>query len=140
GGTVNLTGPDGSVTENTVRGVYRPQPALGPWIIAEDAYQALIPALARSDILVLVGDAPGADPEDVRAALSAAISPYLAVQVQNRTEFQGEQAAQIDQMLAVLYGLLALAVVIAVLGIVNTLALSVVERRREIGMLRAIGT
>lgn len=140
GDAVRLTGPDGSVTGNTVRGVYQPQPAIGAWIIGDAAYRVLIPELARSDILVLVGNAPGAAPADVRAALTAATDPYLVVQVQDLTEFQGEQAAQIDQMLAVLYGLLALAVVIAVLGIVNTLALSVVERRREIGMLRAIGT
>ena len=55
------------------------------------------------------------------------------------TEFKGTQAKQIDSLLAVLYGLLALAIVIAILGIINTLALSVVERRREIGMLRAVG-
>ncbi len=61
------------------------------------------------------------------------------VQVLDREQFKGQQAAQIDTLLAVLYGLLALAVVIAILGIVNTLALSVVERRREIGMLRAVG-
>ena len=61
------------------------------------------------------------------------------MQVQDREEFKGAQSQQIDTLLAVLYGLLALAVVIAILGIVNTLALSVVERRREIGMLRAVG-
>jgi putative ABC transport system permease protein len=61
------------------------------------------------------------------------------VQVENRSEFKGSVAAQIDQLLALLYGLLGLAIVIAILGIINTLALSVVERRREIGMLRAIG-
>ena len=52
---------------------------------------------------------------------------------------RARQASQINTLLAVLYGLLALAIVIAVLGIINTLALSVVERRREIGMLRAVG-
>jgi len=63
----------------------------------------------------------------------------VVVQVQDRQEFKGTQARQINALLAVLYGLLALAIVIAVLGIINTLALSVVERRREIGMLRAVG-
>ena len=61
------------------------------------------------------------------------------VDVQDREQFKGTQAGQINALLAVLYGLLALAIVIAVLGIVNTLALSVTERRREIGMLRAVG-
>jgi putative ABC transport system permease protein len=59
--------------------------------------------------------------------------------VQNRTEYKGAIASQINGLLGLLYGLLGLAIVIAVLGIVNTLALSVIERRREIGMLRAVG-
>lgn len=139
GSTVEFTGPDGTVARSVVRGVYAPGPALGDWILGDEAYRRLVPRLARRDVLVLVGDAPGAAPADVRAALTAATDPYLVVQVQDRDQFRGEQAQQIDQMLAVLYALLALAVVIAVLGIVNTLALSVVERRREIGMLRAIG-
>ncbi len=139
GDTVELTGPDGAVTRNSVRGIYAPQPALGSWIIGADSYRTLVPRLARRDILMLVDGAQGVPKQDVRAALTAATDPYLVVQVQDRDEFRGEQARQIDQMLAVLYGLLALAIVIAILGIVNTLALSVIERRREIGMLRAIG-
>ncbi len=71
--------------------------------------------------------------------LATATDPFVVVQVQDREQFKGAQGQQIDMLLSVLYGLLALAVVIAILGIVNTLALSVVERRREIGMLRAVG-
>ncbi len=139
GDAVELTGPDGTVSRNIVRGTYAPQPALGDWIVGDAAYRALVPELARHDILILVDPAPGVTPGALRTALTEATDPYLVVQVQDRDEFRGAQARQIDQMLAVLYGLLALAIVIAVLGIVNTLALSVVERRREIGMLRAIG-
>ena len=62
------------------------------------------------------------------------------VQVLTPEEYAGEQAVLIDQMLNVLYALLALAVIVAVLGIINTLALNVIERRQEIGMLRAVGT
>ena len=62
------------------------------------------------------------------------------VQVNSGEEYAGQAAGFIDQMLSILYGLLALAVIIAVLGIVNTLTLGVIERRQEIGMLRAVGT
>ncbi|GAA4817150.1 ABC transporter permease [Tomitella cavernea] len=140
GDAVELTGPDGTVFRNVVRGTYAPQSALGDWVVGESAYHALAPALARRDVLMLVDAAPGVTPAALRESLTAATDPYLVVQVQDRDEFRGAQARQIDQMLAVLYGLLSLAIVIAVLGIVNTLALSVVERRREIGMLRVIGT
>ncbi|PZR03216.1 MAG: hypothetical protein DI525_10745 [Corynebacterium kroppenstedtii] len=50
-----------------------------------------------------------------------------------------EQAQLVNQLLSILYGLLALSVIIAIVGIINTLALSIVERRQEIGMLRAVG-
>ena len=64
----------------------------------------------------------------------------IVVQVQSKDDLSGEVLDLIDQMLFILYALLSLAVVIAVLGIVNTLTLSVIERRQEIGMLRAVGT
>jgi putative ABC transport system permease protein len=75
----------------------------------------------------------------LRSNLQTATDPYYVVQVQDREQFKGQQATQINGLLGILYALLALAIVIAVLGIINTLALSVVERRREIGMLRAVG-
>ena len=59
--------------------------------------------------------------------------------VKDQDGFAAEQRAQFDQLLVMVYALLALALVIAVLGIVNTLALSVIERTREVGLLRAIG-
>ena len=59
--------------------------------------------------------------------------------MQDREQFKSTITKQIDQMLITLYAMLGLALLIAVLGIINTLALSVVERKREIGMLRAIG-
>lgn len=61
------------------------------------------------------------------------------LQVQTPAEFGGEQAVIIDRLVVVVYALLALAVAVAVLGVVNTLGLSVVERRRELGVLRAVG-
>jgi putative ABC transport system permease protein len=108
-------------------------------VVSPALYDQVMPVAFRTDVLVLITAAPGADLNLMRADLVKATAPYVVVQVENREEFKGAEGKQIDTMLAILYGLLALAVVIAVLGIVNTLALSVVERRREIGMLRAVG-
>ncbi len=130
---------DGASVPVTVTGVFTDNPLIGNWIVSGDIYQEVTPSITRSDILVLIKATPGTDLDTLRTDLEAATTPFVVVQVQDVEEFKGSQGQQIDTLLAVLYGLLALAVVIAVLGIVNTLALSVVERRREIGMLRAIG-
>ncbi|WP_244930008.1 ABC transporter permease [Nocardioides sp. W7] len=71
--------------------------------------------------------------------LEEAIADLPIVTVKNQVEFAEEQREPIDQFVLLIFALLALALVIAVLGIVNTLALSVIERTREVGLLRAIG-
>ncbi|MFI1480593.1 ABC transporter permease [Streptomyces sp. NPDC020747] len=72
-------------------------------------------------------------------ALKKAMDPYPQYQVRDQTDYKQELKDQIGQLLNMVYGLLALAIIVAVLGVVNTLALSVVERTREIGLMRAIG-
>ncbi|MGX1914440.1 ABC transporter permease [Streptomyces phaeochromogenes] len=73
------------------------------------------------------------------AALKKSLDPYPQYQVRDQTDYKQELKDQIGQLLNMVYGLLALAIIVAVLGVVNTLALSVVERTREIGLMRAIG-
>ncbi|WP_295626461.1 ABC transporter permease [uncultured Corynebacterium sp.] len=74
-----------------------------------------------------------------RAPIEEAVAGFLVVQVLDREEFGSIASGSIDIMLGIVYALLGLAVVISILGIVNTLALSIIERRQEIGMLRAVG-
>ncbi|WP_371836785.1 ABC transporter permease [Rhodococcus rhodnii] len=140
GSPVTVTGADGKQTRATVGGVFVSNQLFGDLVVSDDVYRATSPAVGLPAILVLIEATPGADADTLRADLEQSTSRFIVVQVQDRDEFKGAQAAQIDTLLAILYGLLALAVVIAILGIVNTLALSVVERTREIGMLRAVGT
>src|SRR5690606_23769048 len=123
----------------TVAGIYRDTPLLSELVVPPAVFDQVTPPTFRSNFFVLVTAREGADPAALRTALEEATDQFVIVQVQDREEFKGAQGQQINTMLAILYGLLALAVVIAILGIINTLALSVVERRREIGMLRAVG-
>ncbi|WP_067900885.1 ABC transporter permease [Nocardia vaccinii] len=139
GEQVQLTSMDNKKFTVTVSGIYKDTQLLGSMVVSSALYDQVMPVAFRSDVVVLITAAPGADLTLMRQNLVKATEKYVVVQVENRDEFKGTQGRQIDTMLAILYGLLALAVVIAVLGIVNTLALSVVERRREIGMLRAVG-
>ncbi|MFI2348166.1 FtsX-like permease family protein [Streptomyces sp. NPDC019443] len=81
----------------------------------------------------------GSDAQDLRKGLETALDPYPQVQVRDQADYKELVRQQIAVMLYLVYALLGLAIVIAVLGVVNTLALSVVERTREIGLLRAIG-
>jgi putative ABC transport system permease protein len=130
---------DGSPAPLRVTGIYRPNPLLGNWLTSGDYYRQVTPAPDLQDEVVLVKAAAGTSLAGLRTGLENATDPFLVVKVQNKQEFKGDRATAINQLLSILYALLALAIVIAVLGIINTLALSVVERRREIGMLRAVG-
>ena len=94
-----------------------------------------------SDLLEAIGvtTADGTSAADARRAVDAVVADLPTVQVQDQAEFIEGQRGQVDQLLNAITVLLVLSVVIAVLGIVNTLALSVVERTRELGLLRAVG-
>ncbi|MGL5929200.1 MAG: ABC transporter permease [Dermatophilaceae bacterium] len=101
------------------------------------AFDALgVPATDRTLYVVA---APGADRDDLGRALDDVVADLPTVGVSDQAEYAAQQREPIDQLLYIVYALLGLAVVIAVLGIVNTLALSVIERVREIGLLRAVG-
>jgi putative ABC transport system permease protein len=88
---------------------------------------------------VYVNAASGTSTDDLRANLERTLDTYPQVQVRDLADYKELVRDQIAVLLYLVYALLGLAIVIAVLGVVNTLALSVVERTREIGLLRAIG-
>jgi putative ABC transport system permease protein len=128
-------------TPQTVRvsGIYDDNSLLGPWLASGQVYRKLTPRNLWSSFVVLVNTAPGTSADTLQTRLEDATNAYYVVDVETRDGFKGTIASQVNGLIGLVYGLLGLAIVIAILGIINTLALSVVERRREIGMLRAVG-
>jgi putative ABC transport system permease protein len=102
-----------------------------------DTLDQLLPGTPDDTLRVSLAD--GADPRGVAEALRTALAAYPQARVRGQAEYKALAGGQLDALLFMVYGLLALTIVIAILGVVNTLALSVVERTREIGLLRAIG-
>ena len=91
------------------------------------------------DAAILVNQAPGVDPLQGKADIEAALADYPNVTVNSPDDITEKAQNSVNQLLGIVTALLLLAVVVAVLGIVNTLVLSVVERTRELGLLRAVG-
>jgi putative ABC transport system permease protein len=121
----------------TVRGLYRDPQLLGSYAISLDTFEANF--ALRLDSYVLVKLAEGVSATEGRRVLETATEESPNVQVQDQAGFKEQQAELIDQILALVQVLLLLAIVIALFGIVNTLGLSIYERVRELGLLRAVG-
>lgn len=139
GASVPLVGPDGTESTLRVTGVYEDSQILGPFYTGMDVYERLVPENLRSTFIMLASAADGVGSDEVLAAVTDELTDIPIAMVQSKQQYIDAQTGGIDQLLSIIYALLGLALVIAVLGIVNTLALSVIERRTEIGMLRAVG-
>ena len=107
------------------------------WMIDLDSYEANV--TDQYDRQVYVRFASSADAVASRAAIDSVLEAWPNGELQDQAEFKQSIIAEINQLLNLIYGLLALAVVIALIGIANTLALSVHERTRELGLMRAVG-
>jgi putative ABC transport system permease protein len=123
--------------ELRVGGTYERNQLLGAYTVSTETYEANFSE--RLDFVVLVRVAPGVATDAARAAVDRVTADFPNVDVRDQVEFKKEQKRQVNQALGLVFVLLFLAVFIAFLGIMNTLALSVFERTRELGLLRAVG-
>ena len=148
GDQVAVTGPAGSVTA-TVSAVADSKGLIGVLYATPEVAAAVgswtAPAPTDPDEVLdspqglFISLADGADRDAVQSQIQEIVAPAYVFEVLDAGELSDQVGQLADQMLAVLYALLGLSLVIAVLGIVNTLVLSVSERTREIGLMRAVG-
>jgi putative ABC transport system permease protein len=128
---------DGAPRVLTVAGIYEATDFLPARAYDRDTFAGTSTSVTAA--VVSLTAAPGVSDSEFRRAVGAAVTAYGIGQLQDREEFIGSRADIVDRSLTFVYGLLALSIVIAVFGIVLTLLLAVYERRRETGLLRAVG-
>ncbi len=128
----------GGPQDLVVAGTYADSTYAGNYLIDMSLFTTYYPT-SDLDFLGFARLDPGADPAATRAAVEDVLAAYPQVKAEDRAAFQADQTAQFNSILIAVNGLLGLALFIALLGIANTLALSVLERTREIGLMRAVG-
>ncbi|QOV40316.1 ABC transporter permease [Streptomyces ferrugineus] len=137
GDKARLTFTDGRTETFTVRALYGQSELAGDYVITRDAWAPH--RTQDADTLLAVSFKDGVGTDEGKAAVEKAAERYGDPDVQTRDEYAQSSAGGIDMMLTLVYALLALAVLIALLGIANTLTLAIHERTRELGLLRAVG-
>lgn len=137
GDVLSVTVPGGARFDLTVQGLSDDQTLLGSFAFTRQRFLESVPEVLDIQVVASVDD--DADVDEVIAAVEEATTDTPALDVLDREAFIGTLADQITSFVTVIYALLLLSIVIALIGIGNTLSLSINERTRELGLLRAVG-
>src|SRR5882757_6795553 len=137
GSTAPITYPDGSTGAVTVAAIYSHPDITGDYVLNLTGWTSHAEQAVISKIMVNLR--PGVDVAAAESAIKAAMAPYGQPRVQDKAEYRSSATKGVNTILGLVYVMLALAIIIALMGISNTLSLSIHERTRELGLLRAVG-
>ena len=137
GDSFKVVTPSGGTATLTAIGEYRDPTILQGMLANRRTLEGI--SEARDPFIILVSTRPGADPAVVQSQMEAALQRFPVAKVNSQQGFKDQVSKQTDQIVYLLYALLAMSVVISLFGIANSLFLSIHERTREFGLLRAIG-
>jgi putative ABC transport system permease protein len=137
GDTITITAPGGAQVELTVEGISNDPNILGVFTITRATSASVVPQVLDAQVYGTLDD--GADPTATLEAIDEAVSETPALEVLDREGFTNSIVSDITAFVNIIYGLLVLSIIIALIGIANTLSLSINERVRELGLLRAVG-
>lgn len=141
GDSLTVTGPTGNEIEIDIVGSLDDSAGIVVQSLAIPRQTARDELGARFDATVLLTYAEGADVGNTRAAVDGFLEErFPDTETRDQAEIKKDQADQLNQLVSLIYVLLGLSVIVSIFGVVNTLALTILERTRELGMLRAIGT
>jgi putative ABC transport system permease protein len=135
GSTVPVGFLDGGTTRMRVGAIYHDADLMGPAFVSTASFDAHFAAHRVKQVYLKASG----DKASVHAALDRIVASYPTAKVEDVAQFKADQTAGVNTLLGLIYVLLLLAVIIALLGIVNTLALSILERTHELGLMRAVG-
>jgi putative ABC transport system permease protein len=128
---------DGVTRTLTVEGLYAEDAMAGSYVVGHTLHEQT--GVDQFDFAVYVLATPGTSAAAAEAAIAAVTDAHPNGELQSREAYIEDQAARVDQLVNLMYGLLALAVLIALVSIANSMALSIHERTHELGLLRAVG-
>jgi putative ABC transport system permease protein len=137
GDSYSVETPSGKKTTLTAIGEYRDPTIIQGTISTPQTLATVSPA--RDPISMLVSADEGTEVAAVQDAVEKALEPYPSLKIESRAEYQDTISGQLDQIVYLLYALLAMCVIISLFGIANSLFLSIHERTGELGILRSIG-